>query len=384
VSPGESPLLSVIDLKVHFPIRQGLAFKRTIGTVRAVDGVSISVGRGETLGLVGESGSGKTTLGRAIVHLYRPTAGRVLLQGTDLASLTRKQLTAARSRMQMVFQDPFSSLNPRQTVGTTVAEPLVIHRIGNPTSRRQSVADLLELVGLRAEDAHKYPTQFSGGQRQRIGIARALALRPELIIADEPVSALDVSIQAQIINLLERLRSEYGLALIFVAHDLAVVRHVSDRVAVMYLGVIVEEAPTEDVFTSPLHPYTVALLSADPVPDPAVEARRSRIVLAGDIPNPAAPPPGCRFHTRCWLREKLNRPDRCEQEAPALRSVGDRHAVACHFAEDTAVFRNAPDGAPVECALTVRVEAGPPESSRVRRTADEAPSRVTPVTGEQP
>ncbi|HTX82619.1 MAG TPA: oligopeptide/dipeptide ABC transporter ATP-binding protein [Streptosporangiaceae bacterium] len=340
----ETPLLQVMNLKVHFPVREGLAFKRTVGTVRAVDGVSFSVGRGETLGLVGESGSGKTTLGRAVVQLYRPTEGKVLLNGTDLAPLSAHQLVEARRRMQMVFQDPYSSLNPRQTVGATVAEPLVIHRVGSPETRRRSVADLLALVGLRAEDASKYPNQFSGGQRQRIGIARALALRPDIIIADEPVSALDVSIQAQIINLLQRLRGEYGLALIFVAHDLAVVRHVSDRIAVMYLGVIVEMAGTEDLFEAPLHPYTVALLSADPVPDPAIEARRSRIVLTGDIPSPASPPSGCRFHTRCWLREQLGRPERCEQEIPGLMDVSPGHAVACHFAEEKTTLASAAEG----------------------------------------
>ena len=238
--------------------------------------------------------------------------------------------------MQMVFQDPYSSLNPRLTVGDTVAEPLVIHRLGDARSRRQSVSELLELVGLRAEDARKYPNQFSGGQRQRIGIARALALKPQLIIADEPVSALDVSIQAQIINLLERLRGEYGLALIFVAHDLAVARHVSDRVAVMYLGTIVETGRTEDLFVHPLHPYTVALLSADPVPDPEVEANRSRIVLTGDIPSPASPPSGCRFHTRCWLREQLGRPEQCEQQTPVLADSGQGHEVACHFTGEMA------------------------------------------------
>jgi oligopeptide/dipeptide ABC transporter ATP-binding protein len=341
----EAPLLQVMNLKVHFPIREGLAIKRTVGTVKAVDGVSFCVGRGETLGLVGESGSGKTTLGRAVVQLYRPTEGQVLLNGADLAPLSARQLIEARRRMQMVFQDPYSSLNPRQTVGATVAEPLVIHGVGSPETRRRSVADLLALVGLRAEDASKYPNQFSGGQRQRIGIARALALRPDLIIADEPVSALDVSIQAQIINLLQRLRAEYGLALIFVAHDLAVVRHVSDRIAVMYLGVIVEMADKEDLFEYALHPYTVALLSADPVPDPEIEARRSRIVLTGDIPSPASPPSGCRFHTRCWLREQLGRPERCEQESPGLRNVTPGHAVACHFAEAKTALASASEGA---------------------------------------
>lgn len=348
---GAAPLLEVADLKVHFPIRQGLAIKRTVGTVRAVDGVCLSVSRGETLGLVGESGSGKTTLGRAVVQLYRPTSGQVLLDGMDIAALSGRELTKVRGRMQMIFQDPNSSLNPRQTAGATVAEPLVIHGIGDSQSRRQSVSELLELVGLRAEDARRYPSQFSGGQRQRIGIARALALRPELIIADEPVSALDVSIQAQIVNLLERLRAEYGLALIFVAHDLAVVRHVSDRIAVMYLGTIVETGQTEDLFERPRHPYTVALLSADPIPDPAIETRRSRIVLMGDIPNPARPPSGCRFHTRCWLREQLGRPEQCEQEMPVLADTGHGHAVACHFTDELA--------APASASLPLAAQASP-------------------------
>ncbi len=330
------PLLEIAGLKVHFPVRKGLVFKRTVGTVRAVDGVSLQVDRGETLGLVGESGSGKTTLGRAVIQLYPATAGRVLLDGADLASLSGRELARVRGRIQMVFQDPYSSLNPRMTVGRIVAEPLVIHRLGDAQSRRQSVADLLELVGLRADDSHKYPSQFSGGQRQRIGIARALALRPDIIIADEPVSALDVSVQAQIINLLGRLRADYGLALIFIAHDLAVVRHVSDRIAVMYLGSVVETAPTETLFARPLHPYTASLLSADPVPDPEVEAHRRQLVLTGDIPSPASPPPGCTFHTRCWLREQLGRPPTCETEIPPLRDAGGGHQVACHFAGEHA------------------------------------------------
>ena len=311
------------------------------------DGVSLRVDRGETLGLVGESGSGKTTLGRAVIQLYPATAGRVLLDGTDMASLRGRDLARVRSRIQMVFQDPYSSLNPRMTVGSIVAEPLVIHRLGDAQSRRQSVAGLLELVGLSADDSSKYPNQFSGGQRQRIGIARALALWPDIIIADEPVSALDVSVQAQIINLLGRLRADYGLALIFIAHDLAVVRHVSDRIAVMYLGSVVETGQTEDLFARPLHPYTAALLSADPVPDPEVEAHRRRLVLTGDIPSPASPPPGCTFHTRCWLREQLGRPPSCEKEIPPLRDVGGGHQVACHF-----------DGGHAATVVTVAMVAG--------------------------
>lgn len=332
---SDSPLLEVTDLKVYFPIREGLVFKRTVGAVKAVDGVSLRVGFGETVGLVGESGSGKTTLGRAIVQLNRPTSGKIVLDGTDLATLKAKELVAMRTRMQMVFQDPYSSLNPRLSVGNIVAEPLAIHKVGNADSRRNTVAELLELVGLQADDARKYPNQFSGGQRQRIGIARALALKPQLIVADEPVSALDVSIQAQIINLLVRLRAEQGLALIFVAHDLGVVRHVSDRVVVMYLGTVVESGMTEEVFKRPLHPYTVALLSADPVPDPKAESQRKRLVLKGDIPSPASIPSGCRFHSRCWLREQLGNPEICERDVPELRESGQAHSVACHFAEGT-------------------------------------------------
>jgi oligopeptide/dipeptide ABC transporter ATP-binding protein len=361
-----SPLLEVCGLKVHFPVRAGQVIRRTTGTVRAVDGVSLQLARGETLGLVGESGSGKTTLGRAILQLYPITAGSVRLDGTDLASLHGTQMAAFRRRMQMVFQDPYSSLNPRMNVGQIVAEPLVIHRIGDSRSRRQAAADLLADVGLSHADAARYPSQFSGGQRQRIGIARALALRPDLIIADEPVSSLDVSIQAQIINLLSRLQGEHGITLIFIAHDLSVVRHVSDRIAVMYLGRIVETAPADDLFASPLHPYSVALLSADPVPDPVIEAVRQRVVLIGDIPSPAAPPTGCSFHTRCWLRERLGRPQLCEQEEPPLVGAGGGertvrvdqgtaedaasggfggHQVACHFASEVPEARLTKSGA---------------------------------------
>ena len=327
-------LLQVEGLKVHFPITEGLIFERHVGDVRAVDGVSFNLQRGETLGLVGESGCGKSTTGRAIMRLYQPTAGSVLFDGIDVATLSGNRLKAMRRRMQMIFQDPYSSLDPRMTAGGIVAEPLDIHAVGTRTERVARVRDLMARVGLNPAFAERYPHEFSGGQRQRIGVARALALNPDLIIADEPISALDVSIQAQIINLLQRLQTEFGLTYLFIAHDLSVVRHISDRIAVMYLGRIVELTTSRDLNTRPLHPYSVALLSAVPIPDPIVEARRRRIILTGDVPSPVAPPSGCRFHTRCWLRERLGNPERCTTEDPALRTLATGHEVACHFAEE--------------------------------------------------
>jgi oligopeptide transport system ATP-binding protein len=331
---GSHPLVEVRDLKVWFPITSGLVFERHVGDVRAVDGVSFSLPRGETLGLVGESGCGKSTTGRAMIRLYDPTEGSIVFDGTDLAKLNASQMRHARRRMQMIFQDPYSSLNPRMTAGGIVAEPLEIHGIGTGAERRERVRDLLSTVGLNPDFAERYPHEFSGGQRQRIGVARALAVNPDLIVADEPISALDVSIQAQILNLLERLQGEFSLTYLFIAHDLSVVRHISDRIAVMYLGRIVELAGSQDLNRLPLHPYTVALLSAIPIPDPAIESRRRRIILRGDVPSPAAPPSGCRFHTRCWLREKLGNPERCVTEDPALRELAPGHAAACHFAEE--------------------------------------------------
>jgi oligopeptide/dipeptide ABC transporter ATP-binding protein len=331
--PGAGPLLEVEGLTVHFPIRQGIIIERRIGDVRAVDGISFSLARGETLGLVGESGCGKSTTGRAIVRLYEPTAGRVLFDGVDITTLDATGLRRMRRRMQMIFQDPYASLNPRMTAGGIIAEPLEIHRVGTPGERRERVRELLATVGLSPDYASRYPHEFSGGQRQRIGVARALALEPDLVVADEPISALDVSIQAQIINLLERLQGRLGLTYLFIAHDLSVVRHISDRIAVMYLGRIVELASSRDLNRTPLHPYSVALLSAVPIPDPAVEARRRRIILKGDVPSPAAPPPGCRFHTRCWLRERLGNPVECETREPLLLDIGAGHRVACHFAD---------------------------------------------------
>jgi peptide/nickel transport system ATP-binding protein len=333
-APRGDVLLDVRDLEVHFPIRRGLVLDRTVGHVRAVDGVSLQVRRGETYGLVGESGCGKSTFGRAVLRLEQPTGGSVLLDGTDLATLKGERLRRARRQMQMVFQDPMASLDPRQSVESLLTEPLRAHSDAEdavPKGRwRERVLEMLEVVGLPASSAAKYPHEFSGGQRQRIGIARAMVLNPRLVIADEPVSALDVSVQAQVINLLEELQDDLGLTYVVIAHDLAVVRHISDVIGVMYLGTLVEEAASDDLYAQPLHPYTISLMSAIPVPDPDVEDRRERILLAGDLPSPANPPSGCRFHTRCPFRQAT----RCHDEVPALREVEPGHQVACHWAED--------------------------------------------------
>ena len=331
---GSAPLLRLEDLKVWFPIRDGIIRQRHVGDVQAVDGVTFEIERGETLGLVGESGCGKSTTGRAIIRLNPPTGGRIFFDGQDVTEFKGSELRRLRKRMQMIFQDPYASLDPRMTAGGIIAEPLDIHDVGKPDDRRERVKELLQTVGLNPAYASRYPHEFSGGQRQRIGVARALALQPDLIVADEPISALDVSIQAQIINLLERLQGEFGLTYLFIAHDLSVVRHISDRTAVMYLGRVVETSGSRDLNLRPLHPYTVALLSAVPIPDPVVESRRRRIILKGDVPSPVNPPSGCRFHTRCWLREKLGNPERCVTEDPELRVLDTRHEVACHFAED--------------------------------------------------
>jgi len=320
------PLLRVENLAKHFPIRRGL-FSQVVGQVRAVDGVSFEVQRGEVLGLVGESGCGKTTTGRCILRLVEPTSGRVIFDGRDVTAMPRGELRAIRREMQIVFQDPYSSLNPRLTVGSMLGEALAIHGIARGAKARERIAELLVQVGLSADHVRRYPHEFSGGQRQRIGVARALAVGPRLIVADEPVSALDVSIQAQIINLLRDLQRTLGLTYLFVAHDLAVVEHLSDRVAVMYLGRIVELASSETLYRDPRHPYSAALLSAIPVPDPS--RRRRRIVLRGDVPSPANPPAGCPFHPRCFMA----RPE-CSREVPVLREVSPGHWSACHFAEE--------------------------------------------------
>ena len=323
---ASTALLEVTDLEVHFPIRRGILVERTVGAVKAVDGVSLSVEPGRTYGLVGESGCGKTTLGRAMLRLEEPTSGSVRLGETDVTGLSGGVLRRFRSRMQMVFQDPLGSLNPRHNVEMLLAEPLRVHGVGDRAEQRRLATETLDAVGLPNSVLERYPHEFSGGQRQRLGIARALMLRPDLIVCDEPVSALDVSIQAQVMNLLDELQEEFGLTYLVIAHDLAVVRHLSDRVGVMYLGKIVEEADSEEIYENPRHPYTKALLSAIPQPDPETEANRERIILHGDLPSPADPPSGCRFRTRCpWAQEI------CAEEAPAWREVSGGHKVACHF-----------------------------------------------------
>ena len=336
--PAAEVLVDVRGVKVHFPIKRGLVLDRTVGHVYAVDGMDLAIRRGETYGLVGESGCGKSTFGRALLQLEELTAGSVHLGGVDLATLKGEELRRQRRHMQMVFQDPLGSLDPRQTVEQLLLEGMQAHGLASDrTSARERLAGLLSAVGLPVSALSKYPHEFSGGQRQRIGIARALSVDPELIVADEPVSALDVSVQAQVINLLKDLQDEFGLTYLVIAHDLAVVRHISDRIGVMYLGALVEEAEADDLYAEPLHPYTRSLLSAIPVPDPVVEDSRERIILAGDLPSPANPPSGCRFHTRCpWAQAA-----RCTTERPVLREVAlpgvpASHRVACHWAEDIA------------------------------------------------
>ncbi len=320
-------LLNVEDLKMHFPIYRGL-FKRQIGAVHAVDGISFDVHRGETLGLVGESGCGKSTTGRAILQLYKPTSGKVNFDGSNLIELKGENLRNMRRKMQMIFQDPYASLNPRMSIGEIVGEPLIVHNIATGREVQDRVAHLLELVKLNPAFASRYPHEFSGGQRQRVGIARALALQPSFIVCDEPISALDVSIQSQVINLLQELQEQFSLTYLFIAHDLSMVRHISDRVAVMYLGIMVELTDSNTLYTNPLHPYSQALLSAVPIPDPVLEGKRTRTLLEGDVPSPVNPPSGCRFRTRCPIAETL-----CSEQRPEFRELKPGHFVACHFAE---------------------------------------------------
>ncbi|MEU2127311.1 dipeptide ABC transporter ATP-binding protein [Streptomyces sp. NPDC018352] len=371
---GGEPILEVRDLVKYYPLTQGILIKKQIGAVKAVDGVSFDLAAGETLGIVGESGCGKSTVAKMLVHLEQPTAGAIKYKGEDITKLSGRALKAVRRNIQMVFQDPYTSLNPRMTVGDIIGEPYEIHpEVAPKGERRRKVQDLLDVVGLNPEYINRYPHQFSGGQRQRIGIARGLALNPEIIVADEPVSALDVSVQAQVVNLLDRLQAELGLAYVFIAHDLSIVRHISDRVGVMYLGRIVEIGSDEQIYDHPTHPYTQALLSAVPVPDPAAREHRERIILHGDVPSPANPPSGCRFRTRCWKAQ-----ERCELEVPLLAvpavfRLADTpagHDSACHFAEEKQVVP--PEGlleTPGEMPEEAE-EDGPPEGADGSQGAD--------------
>jgi oligopeptide/dipeptide ABC transporter ATP-binding protein len=356
VSTNGSPLVEVVHVKKYFPIKKGV-ISREVGRVHAVDDVSFAVREGETLGLVGESGCGKSTLGRTIVRLLEPTAGDVVFQGRSIGKLGARALRPLRRQMQMVFQDPYASLNPRKRVGSIVGDPMRIHGVGTKRERKQRVQELLEVVGLSPEHYNRFPHEFSGGQRQRIGVARALALRPKLVVADEPVSALDVSVQAQVINLLDELQDEFKLTYIFIAHDLGVVRHVSDRIAVMYLGKLVELSPAEELYQRPIMPYTEALLSAVPIPDPDLSEQRERIVLQGDVPSPIDPPSGCRFHPRCRYMTDI-----CRDVEPPLTDYGNGHLAACHHPLN------------VDAETLKRVEA----SKATPRSADEDATPVNP------
>jgi len=322
----EKVLLKVENMTKHFPITRGIVFQREVGAVQAVDNVSFEIREGETLGLVGESGCGKSTTGRTILQLHRATSGKVFYDGEDLTEISDDKMRKYRRDLQIIFQDPYASLNPRMTVGSIIAEPLEVHRIGTKKERRERVKELLALVGLNPYFINRYPHEFSGGQRQRIGVARALALNPKFIVCDEPIAALDVSIQAQVVNLLEELQEQFGLTYLFIAHDLSMVRHIADRTAVMYLGKIVELADRDDLYGKPLHPYAQALLSAVPIPDPAKERERKRVILEGDVPSPSNPPSGCRFHPRCPIAEDI-----CKEKEPEWREALDDHWVACHL-----------------------------------------------------
>jgi oligopeptide transport system ATP-binding protein len=365
-SNGGAPLIETVHVKKYFPIKAGL-LQREVARVHAVDDVSLQVFEGETVGLVGESGCGKSTLGRTIVRLLEPTAGDVRFEGQSIAALGTRNLRPLRREMQMVFQDPYASLNPRKRVGSIIGDPMKIHRVGDPKERRRRVQELLEVVGLSPEHFNRFPHEFSGGQRQRIGVARALALRPKLIVADEPVSALDVSIQAQMINLLEELQDDFNLTYLFIAHDLGVVRHVSDRIAVMYLGKLVELSPAEELYERPIMPYTEALLSAVPIPDPDLSHERQRIVLEGDVPSPIDPPSGCRFHPRCSYATEI-----CSEVEPPLVDYGNGHLAACHHplnvdAETLARVQAAP-----ETPLEADDSALPQDSSGESKPVPEA------------
>jgi oligopeptide transport system ATP-binding protein len=329
MTEGKTTLVEVRNLKKYFPITRGLIVQRHVGDVKAVDDVNFGVYQGETLGLVGETGCGKTTVGRTIIRLYEPTDGQIIFDGRDLAGLQESGMRRMRRRMQMIFQDPYASLNPRMTVGSIIGAPLDVHRYGSRKEKHDRIQELLQIVGLNPDFVNRYPHEFSGGQRQRIGIARALAVNPDLIICDEPISSLDVSIQAQVVNLLEKLQKQLGLTYIFIAHDLSMVRHISDRMAVMYLGKIMELADRDEIYLNSLHPYTQALMSAVPVPDPDIADKRNRIILEGDIPSPSHPPKGCNFNTRCPFVEDI-----CRQEDPEYREIKENHWVACHFAEE--------------------------------------------------
>ena len=386
-------LVEVDDLLVHFPIRSGI-FKTLAGSVKAVDGVTVEVRRGETLGLVGESGCGKSTIGRAMIRLREPTGGSVRFDGVDLASLNSEALRKTRRRMQIIFQDPYGSLDPRMTVGSIVSEPIETHDLAKGAAKKERVAELLRLVGLDPKYVQRYPHEFSGGQRQRIGVARALAVEPEFIVCDEPISALDVSIQAQVLNLLTDLRKRLGLTYLFVAHDLSVVKHISDRVAVMYLGKVVEIGPPDQLYAAPGHPYTRALLSAVPVPDPVSERKRRRVILKGDVPSPVNPPPGCRFHTRCWLYERLGQPEDCRTIDPPLNVLNGEHKAACHYAaealktdvgiahlDQTMVRRGTPDSALALLKAGKAVIHTEAEAAAAAPAADLAEAQIAAVAG---